>query len=47
MNFFKGKAAKMLAATLVTAALVSIGVPTPVASTVGNAVGNQAQELMD
>jgi hypothetical protein len=47
MKFFKGKAAKWLAAALATAALVSLGVPAPVATTIGNALGEQAAELVE
>ncbi|MEL0621513.1 MULTISPECIES: hypothetical protein [Pseudomonadota] len=38
---------KWLAAALATAALISIGVPAPMASTIGNTLGDQAQELME
>lgn len=47
MKYFKSKAAKWLVAALATAALVSIGVPVPIATTAGNALGEQAAELVE
>lgn len=47
MKYFKSKAAKWLAAALATAALISLGVPPQVAVTIGNSLGDQAQELVE
>jgi hypothetical protein len=47
MKYFKSKAAKWLAAALATAALVSIGVHPQIAAGVGNALGEQAAELVE
>jgi molybdopterin-binding protein len=46
MNFFKGKIVKIIVGAIATAALISVGVPAPVATTAGNAIGDQAQEAM-
>ena len=46
MKFFKGKFVKIVVGALATAALISVGVPAPVATTVGSSIGEQAQEAM-
>lgn len=47
MKFLKKKTVKWLAGLIITAGLVSFGVPPQVAAVVSNTLAEQAQELVD
>ncbi|WP_394183353.1 hypothetical protein [Marinomonas posidonica] len=47
MKFFKGKAAKWIATTVIGGALLYIGVPPHLATPLANWGGEQAQELIE
>jgi len=47
MKFFKGKAAKWIATTMLGGALLYIGVPPHLATPLANWGGEQAQELIE
>lgn len=46
MNFFKGKAAKWMATTLIGGALLFIGVPPQIATPLANWGGDQVEEIV-